>query len=101
MGDLKIGLKAPKFVLKGPNAKEYSLSQFKGKKVVLYFYPQDDTETCTEQACNFRDRYSEISAKGAVLIGVSPDNAASHGKFSSKYHLPFLLLSDEGKKMMR
>ena len=90
------GSKAPDFNLKDAEGKNVSLSDFKGKKVVLYFYPKDDTPGCTKEACSFRDVYDDILAKGAVVLGVSADNAESHMKFKKKYDLPFHLLSDEG-----
>lgn len=101
MAELKAGDKAPEFSLTAGDGTAYSLQQFRGRKIVLYFYPQDDTETCTIQACTFRDRYSDITAAGAVLLGVSPDTALSHAKFSGKYGLPFPLLSDGQKVVMR
>ena len=101
MPELKIGDRAPEFSLKAQDGKEYSLKDFRGKQVVLYFYPQDDTETCTKQACTFRDNYSRVIDKGAVIIGVSPDGNTSHQKFSKKYNLNFLIVSDEDKSVMK
>lgn len=87
-------MKAPEFTLKDQNGKDVSLSDFKGKKVVLYFYPKDNTSGCTKQACAFAALNSEIESKNAVVIGVSRDSAASHQKFAEKNGLNFLLLSD-------
>jgi peroxiredoxin Q/BCP len=88
------GEKAPDFTLPVDGGGTLTLSEQEGKKVVLYFYPKDDTPGCTTQACNLRDDYSEILAAGAIVIGVSPDDLASHDKFKKKYDLPFPLLSD-------
>ncbi len=91
---LEAGTKAPDFTLPDQNGRAVSLSDFLGKKVVLYFYPRDNTPGCTRQACAFAAAHGELSARGAVLIGVSKDSAASHRKFAEKFGLPFLLLSD-------
>ncbi len=91
---LQQGTKAPDFSLPDKDNHPVSLSDFKGKKVILYFYPKDNTKGCTTQACTFRDAYSEFEALGAVVIGVSKDSTRSHTNFASKYELPFLLLSD-------
>jgi len=91
---LKEGMMAPDFRLPADGGGEVSLSDFRGKKVVLYFYPKDDTPGCTTEACNFRDDYSQILAAGAAVVGVSPDTVKSHDKFKVKYSLPFALLSD-------
>jgi peroxiredoxin Q/BCP len=88
------GGRAPAFSLKDDQGKTVKLSDFKGKKVVLYFYPRDNTPGCTKEACAFRDVYDEILAKGAVVIGVSADSADSHWKFRDQYSLPFYLLVD-------
>ena len=88
------GTMAPDFTLPADGGGEVSLSDYRGKKVVLYFYPQDNTSGCTTEACNFRDDYSEIAAAGAVVLGVSPDSVKSHDGFKLKYALPFQLLSD-------
>jgi thioredoxin-dependent peroxiredoxin len=88
------GVKAPDFTLHDDNGTEVSLSQFAGKKVVLYFYPKDNTPGCTKEACSFRDNYDEILAKGAVVLGVSADSRKSHASFKNKFELPFYLLSD-------
>jgi len=94
------GKKAPGFKLKDKEGKEHSLSDFLGKKVVLYFYPKDDTPGCTKEACDFRDNLETFEEKNAVIIGVSPDDGNSHEKFISKYELPFVLLSDPEKKVL-
>jgi thioredoxin-dependent peroxiredoxin len=97
MGDfLEPGTKAPAFNLKSDSGKSVKLSDFKGKPVVLYFYPKDDTPGCTREACAFRDLKSEMEAAGAVVLGVSPDSVESHGKFRDKFKLNFPLLADEG-----
>lgn len=90
------GAKAPAFTLATDEGKKVKLSDFAGKKVVLYFYPKDDTPGCTKEACAFRDRSKEFAKLGAVVLGVSPDDVASHAKFKAKYELPFTLLADEG-----
>ena len=87
-------IKAPDFTLKDKNNNDVSLSDFRGKKVVLYFYPKDNTPGCTRQACAFAGVYSEFEKKGIVVIGVSKDSVNSHIKFAEKYNLPFVLLSD-------
>ncbi|MBR6922720.1 MAG: thioredoxin-dependent thiol peroxidase [Clostridia bacterium] len=91
---LNIGDKAPGFTLKDKDGADVSLSDFAGKKVVLYFYPKDNTSGCTKQACAFAGAYGQFKKKGAVVIGVSRDSVASHTKFAEKYSLPFILLSD-------
>jgi peroxiredoxin Q/BCP len=93
------GATAPDFTLKADDGKEVRLSALRGKPVVVYFYPKDDTPGCTKEACAFRDRSSEITAKGAVILGVSPDDVASHGKFRDKYTLNFPLLADTDHKV--
>ena len=100
MPDLSPGDKAPEFSLLGDDGKQHSLKEFKGKKVVLYFYPKDDTSGCTKEACSFRDNLSAIKKKGAVVVGVSADGADSHRKFISKYDLNFTLLSDESRSVL-
>lgn len=85
---------APDFTLTADSGEEVTLSAFRGQKVVLYFYPKDDTPGCTKEACSFRDNYGQFLGKGAVVIGVSPDAEASHQRFRAKYGLPFYLLSD-------
>ena len=91
---LTVGMKAPAFTLPDKDGKMVSLSDFAGKKVVLYFYPRDNTAGCTKQACAFGAQYGAFEEKGVVVIGVSKDSVASHGKFAAKYDLPFILLSD-------
>lgn len=95
-----VGKKAPDFTLPDDQGRPVKLSSFRGKKVILYFYPKDDTPGCTTQACGFRDHYEEIQEKNAVVIGISRDNAASHVKFRTKYNLPFILLSDPDHKVI-
>lgn len=97
---LKIGAKAPAFSLKNTEGKTVKLSDFKGQKVVLYFYPKDLTPGCTKEACAFRDDYSELQKRGVVVLGVSADDQKSHQKFTEKYALPFTLLSDPDHTMM-
>lgn len=91
---LNIGDKAIDFKVKNQNGKEISLSDFKGKKIVLYFYPKDDTPGCTAEACSLRDNYNSLIKQGYVVLGVSPDNEKKHLKFIEKYELPFDLLAD-------
>ena len=91
---LEIGMKAPDFTLPDKDGREVSLSDFLGKKVVLYFYPKDNTPGCTRQACAFAGAYGEFEKKCVAVIGVSKDSTASHAKFAEKYSLPFILLSD-------
>ena len=100
MAELKIGSMAPDFSLDGDDGKKHSLKEFRGKKVVLYFYPKDDTSGCTKESCSFRDNLSSIKKEGAVVIGVSADGIDSHRKFISKYDLNFPLLSDESKSVL-
>lgn len=95
------GVKAPDFTLSNQDGEEVSLSQFAGKKVVLYFYPKDNTPGCTKEACSFRDNYDAILEKGAVVLGVSADSEKSHTNFRSKYELPFHLLSDPEKTVIQ
>jgi peroxiredoxin Q/BCP len=90
----EVGKKAPAFSLPDQDGKRVTLSDFKGKAVVLYFYPKDDTPGCTQEACDFRDQSSALKKAGAVVLGVSPDDAKSHGKFAGKFKLPFPLLAD-------
>ena len=97
---LKEGDIAPDFSLLASNGETISLKDYIGKKVVIYFYPKDDTPGCTIEACNFRDDHSEITDAGAVVLGVSKDDIKSHNKFINKYDLPFLLLSDESTEMI-
>ncbi|MDZ7289893.1 MAG: thioredoxin-dependent thiol peroxidase [candidate division KSB1 bacterium] len=98
---LKVGQKAPDFTLLNDEGNAVSLSQFRGQKVVLYFYPKDDTPGCTKQACSFRDGMSELKRRGAVVLGVSVDSVKSHEKFKTKYQLNFTLLSDVDKKVVQ
>ena len=97
---LQEGDKAPAFKGKDQNGKTVSLSDYKGKKLVLYFYPQDDTPTCTVQACNLRDNYALLKKEGFEILGVSPDEEAKHKKFESKYNLPFTLIADSELKII-
>ncbi len=92
---LEAGSKAPTFALPTDDGRTIALADLKGKKVVLYFYPKDDTSGCTVEACEFRDNWKAVQAAGAVVLGVSPDGVASHGKFKAKFKLPFPLLADE------
>ncbi len=91
---LEVGMKAPDFALNDKDGNKVSLSDFLGKKVVLYFYPKDNTPGCTRQACAFAGAYSSFKEKGVEVIGVSRDSAASHVRFAEKYNLPFIILSD-------
>ena len=100
MTTLTEGQKAPDFKGKDQDGNTISLKDFKGKKVVLYFYPEDDTPGCTAEACNLRDNYSELKKAGLAIIGVSPDDKASHKKFEEKYNLPFPLIEDPQKKII-
>jgi thioredoxin-dependent peroxiredoxin len=100
MTNLKEGNKAPEFSGMDQKGKMVSLSDFRGKLVVLYFYPEDDTPTCTIQACNLRDNYSLLKTKGFVVLGLSPDSAKSHQKFEKKFNLPFTLISDPEHKII-
>ena len=97
---LQIGTLAPDFTLPDQNGKEHKLSDYRGKKVILYFYPKDNTSGCTRQACGFAERYPQITEKGAVVLGVSKDSVASHKKFEQNYSLPFTLLSDPERKVI-
>lgn len=98
---LEIGTKAPEFTLPDQNGIEHSLSDYLGKKVILYFYPRDNTAGCSKQACGFGDLYPQFEEKGAVVVGVSKDSVASHKKFEEKYGLPFTLLSDTEKTVIQ
>ncbi len=95
MGQLEVGDIAPGFEAVTDEGTKIKLSDYRGKRVIIYFYPKDDTPGCTTQACNFRDNYAAIQDKNAVVLGVSPDDVASHQKFKSKFSLPFPLLVDE------
>lgn len=96
---LKAGDKAPAFSLPSDTGESIALTDLKGKPVVLYFYPKDDTTGCTVEACEFRDSWREVKRSGAVVLGVSPDSAVSHQKFKAKYSLPFPLLADQDHKV--
>ena len=98
---LEIGTKAPDFTLPDQNGEMHSLSDYKGKKVILYFYPKDNTPGCTKQACSFGELMPQFKEKGAVILGVSKDSVASHKKFEEKYGLPFTLLSDTEKTVIQ
>ena len=98
---LEVGTRAPEFSLPDQNGKMHSLADYRGQKVVLYFYPKDMTSGCTSQACNFRDRYPQFQEKGAVVLGVSKDSVASHKRFEEKNGLPFTLLSDTELEVIR
>ena len=98
---LEIGTKAPAFTLPDQSGKAHSLSDYAGKKVILYFYPKDNTPGCTKQACGFADRYPQFLEKGAVVLGVSKDSVSSHKNFEQKYALPFPLLSDPEKEVIQ
>jgi len=100
MAKVTEGQIAPAFEGTDQEGKPVSLAKLKGKKVVLYFYPKDDTPGCTAEACNLRDNYSELTEKGFYVVGVSPDNEKSHGKFAEKYGLPFPLIADQEKKIV-
>ncbi len=92
--------KAPSFTANDQDGNTHSLKDYKGKKVALYFYPKDNTETCTKEACNLRDNFALLASKGVVVLGVSIDDEKSHKKFEKKYSLPFPLLADPEKKML-
>ena len=98
---LEVGTKAPAFTLPDQNGEMRSLSDYEGKKVILYFYPKDMTAGCSKQACAFGDLYPQYEEKGAVVLGVSKDSVASHKKFEQKYGLPFTLLSDTEKEVIQ
>jgi peroxiredoxin Q/BCP len=98
---LKIGDRAPEFSLPSSDGTTVSLKQLRGKKVVLYFYPKDDTPGCTKEACSFRDNLARVRSRGALIFGVSADSLASHAKFIEHYALNFPLLSDEDKTMIK
>jgi peroxiredoxin Q/BCP len=96
---ISAGIPAPDFTLPDETGKLRKLSDYRGKPVVLYFYPKDDTPGCTTEACNFRNDYSQYENAGVVILGVSPDSPKKHAKFKAKYHLPFTLLADEEHKV--
>jgi peroxiredoxin Q/BCP len=95
------GKPAPLFALKDATGKAVSLKDFRGKDVIVYFYPKDNTPGCTKEACGFRDAWDEIRKRNAVVLGISPDSGVSHEKFATKYQLPFTLLSDPDKAVMQ
>jgi thioredoxin-dependent peroxiredoxin len=97
---LEIGQKAPNFETINQDGNTVKLSDFAGKKILMYFYPKDNTPTCTTQACNLRDNYATLQAKGYTVLGVSVDNAKSHKKFQTKFELPFDLLDDSAQKIV-
>ncbi|WP_010272681.1 thioredoxin-dependent thiol peroxidase [Paenibacillus senegalensis] len=99
MTTLQIGKPVPDFTLPGSNGRDVSLKDFRGKLVILYFYPKNMTPTCTQQACDFRDYSAKIREAGAEIIGISPDPVTSHETFIAKHSLPFLLLADEDKEV--
>lgn len=99
VSELQAGDKAPSFEILDDEGKRHSLADYKGKTVVLYFYPKDHTSGCTTEACDFRDNYKIFLKKGAVVLGVSPDSAKSHQSFKAKHELPFPLLVDEDKRL--
>jgi len=101
MGYLRKGAKAPSFKGIDQDGRTIRLEDFKGKKVILYFYPKDDTLGCTAEACNLRDNYNVWLQRGFEVIGISPDNEKSHKRFREKYNLPFSLLADPGKKILK
>jgi thioredoxin-dependent peroxiredoxin len=94
------GKAAPAFTLTDASGRKVSLKDFKGQDVIVYFYPRDDTPGCTKEACGFRDLWPEIKKRGAVVLGISPDEADAHTRFAKKYELPFTLLSDPSHKVM-
>ena len=98
---IKEGKNAPDFKLFANSRQSFGLSDFKGKNLVLFFYPKDDTPGCTVEACGFRDSYKEIAELGAAILGISPDSVKSHEKFINKFNLPFPLLADEDKTMAK
>ena len=97
---LEIGTTAPDFTLPDQDGNPHTLSEYRGQKVILYFYPKDNTAGCTKQACGFRDRYPQIREKGAVVLGISKDSVKSHKNFEQKQELPFTILSDEEAKVI-
>ena len=97
---LEEGKAAPQFTLKDSDGKKVALKDFRGKNVIIYFYPRDDTPGCTKEACAFRDLSTDIETTNTIVFGISPDESASHLKFQQKYQLPFTLLSDPNKKVM-
>jgi len=100
MATLRIGDKAPAFSAKDQHGRTVTLNDFRGKKVILYFYPKDNTPTCTQEACNFRDNYQSLQAEGFEVIGISTDSERSHRNFAAKYNLPFTLLVDKDHQLV-
>ncbi|MFW5712467.1 MAG: thioredoxin-dependent thiol peroxidase, partial [Spirochaetota bacterium] len=98
---LEVGTAAPDFTLKNQQGEDVSLSDFRGQKVVVYFYPKDNTPGCTKEACSIRDNYSDLQVKGAVVLGISADSVKSHAGFAQKHELPFHLLSDPEKSVIK
>lgn len=98
---LEVDTKAPQFSLLNQDGKEVSLKDYLGKKIVLYFYPKDNTPGCTKEACSFRDAFPKFNKSDAIIIGISPDSVSSHKKFAEKYRLSFDLLADEDKKVVQ
>jgi len=98
---LETGKKAPAFTLINKDGEKVSLKDFKGKKLVLYFYPKDNTPGCTQEACDFRDAFPDFKNLNAAVVGISPDSPESHRKFASRHNLPFALLSDVDKKVLQ
>lgn len=101
MTELKKGDAAPKFTAKDQNGKQVSLADYKGNKVVLYFYPKDMTPGCTNQACNLRDNFDALKNEGIIVLGVSPDDEEKHQKFIDKHDLPFTLIADSNKEVIK
>ena len=101
MALLEVGSTAPDFKGVNQNGEEISLSAYKGKKVILYFYPKDNTPGCTAESCNLRDNYADLTSKGFEVIGVSPDSAKSHTNFIGKFDLPFNLVADTEKELLK
>jgi peroxiredoxin Q/BCP len=101
MAALKVGDRAPDFTLPTGEGKKLSLRSLRGKNVILYFYPKDNTSGCTKEACSFRDNFEAIKRKGAVIVGVSTDSPESHSRFAAQYDLPFVLASDERKELVK
>jgi peroxiredoxin Q/BCP len=100
MTHLHEGDKAPVFTAKDQNEERHTLADFKGRRLILYFYPEDDTPTCTVEACNLRDNFALLEKEGFAILGVSPDDEKKHRKFGTKYNLPFPLLADPGHKII-
>lgn len=100
MDEIVVGAKAPQFVANDQNGKEIKLSDFLGKKVVLFSYPEDDSPTCTIEACNLRDNYTELVNRGIIVLGVSPDDEVKHKKFEEKFALPFTMLADTNMNIL-